>query len=107
MPRKEESALAQFLQTQPRPPAECDRPPARTRVIAMPRTQPSWRGPADDCMARMMRKSNRARSISDAALLLLQDIWLLVRHVPDHADEVDGTIASASPGLDARAPLRR
>jgi hypothetical protein len=34
--------------------------------------QPSCRGPADECMARMMRKSNRARSTSDAALLLLQ-----------------------------------
>jgi hypothetical protein len=28
-------------------------------------------GGPDDCMARMMRKSNRARSTSDAALLLL------------------------------------
>jgi hypothetical protein len=37
LPRKEESALAQFLQTQPTPPAESDRPPAKARVIAMPR----------------------------------------------------------------------
>ena len=37
LPRKEESALAQCLQTQPRPPAECDRPPAKARAIAMPR----------------------------------------------------------------------
>jgi hypothetical protein len=44
-------------------------------------------------MARMMRKSNRARSTSDAALLLLWGICLLVCH------ELDGggllTLASA------------
>ena len=43
-------------------------------AMPMPRTQPSCRGRPDDCMARMMRKSNRARSTSDAALLLLSDI---------------------------------
>ena len=36
-----------------------------------PRTQPSCLGRADDCVARMMRKSNHARSPSDAALFLL------------------------------------
>jgi hypothetical protein len=41
------------------------------RAIAMPRTQPSCRGRADDRMARRMRKSNPVRSPSDAALLLL------------------------------------
>jgi hypothetical protein len=35
-----------------------------------PRTQPSGRGRPDDCMARIIRKSNRARSTSNAALLL-------------------------------------
>ncbi len=46
-------------------------------ACAMPRTQPSCRGRADDCMARMMRKSNHARSPSDAALLLCRasDCW--------------------------------
>jgi hypothetical protein len=33
---------------------------------------------ADDCIARMMRKANRAMLISDAALLLLWGIGLLV-----------------------------
>ena len=56
---------------QPRRPAESDRPRARTRVIAMPRTDPSSRGRTDDCIARMMRKSNHVRSPPDAALLLL------------------------------------
>ena len=43
-------------------------------ACATQRTQPSGRGWPGDCMARMMRKSNRARSTSDAALLLLSDI---------------------------------
>jgi len=43
----------------------CERP-----ATPLPRTQPSCRGRPDDCMARMMRKSNRARSTSDAALSL-------------------------------------
>jgi hypothetical protein len=55
---------------------------AGVRACAMPRTQPPCRRRPADCMARMMRKSNRARSPSDAALLLLSDIWLLVRHAP-------------------------
>lgn len=42
------------------------------RAIGMPRTQPSCRGRTDDCIARMMRTSNQARSPSDASLLLLQ-----------------------------------
>jgi len=61
LPRKEESALAQFLQTQPRPPAECDRPPARTRVIATARTQQSRRARRDGCIAGMMRKPGASR----------------------------------------------
>ena len=40
-------------------------------AAALPRTQPSCRGRADGCIARMMRKPNRARSTSDASLLLL------------------------------------
>jgi hypothetical protein len=35
---------------------------------------------ADGCIARMMRKPNRARLASDAALLLLWGSGLLVRH---------------------------
>jgi hypothetical protein len=37
----------------------------------LPRTRPSSRGWADDCIAWMMRKSNHVRSPSDAALLLI------------------------------------
>jgi hypothetical protein len=44
---------------------------ARARAIAMPRAQESRRARRDDCIAREMRKSNRARSTSDAALLLV------------------------------------
>ena len=44
------------------------------RAAGSPRAQPSCRGRPDDCMARMMRKPNRARSTSDAASLLLSDI---------------------------------
>jgi hypothetical protein len=54
-------------------------------------------------MAGMMGKSNRARSTSDAALLLLWGIGLLVCHVSDRADEIDGTIAFASRGVDGSA----
>jgi hypothetical protein len=36
--------------------------------------------PAHGCIARMMRKPNRTGLTSDAALLLLQVIRLLVRH---------------------------
>ena len=62
-------------------PDDCD-PGERTSVgvTAKPRTQPSCRRRPDDCIARMMRKPNRARSTSDAALLLLKRIGLLVRH---------------------------
>ena len=50
-----------------------------------------------------MRKPNGARLTSDAALLPLYGVGLVVRHGSDHADEVDGTIASVSRGLDAQA----
>jgi hypothetical protein len=40
-------------------------------ATAVPRTGRSYRGRPDDCMARMMRKSNCARSTSDATPLLL------------------------------------
>ena len=40
--------------------------PARA-AFATPRTQPSCPGRPDDCMARMMRKSNLPRSTSDVA----------------------------------------
>jgi hypothetical protein len=39
-------------------------------AIGSPRTQPSGRGCLDDCMPRMMIKSNRARSMSGLLLLL-------------------------------------
>ena len=52
-------------------PEEAVAPRACAGASASPRTQPSCRGRADDCIARMMRKSNHARSPSDAALLLL------------------------------------
>jgi len=44
------------------------RPPS---VVAWPRTQPSCRRRADDCIARMMRKPNHARLTAAVALLLL------------------------------------
>jgi hypothetical protein len=47
---------------------------------------------ADGCIARMMLKPNGARLTSDAALLHLQGIGLLVCHVSDHADDVSGAI---------------
>jgi hypothetical protein len=50
---------------------ESRRPTARHRTSATPRAQPSCRVRPDDCRARMMRKSNRLRSTSDAALLLI------------------------------------
>jgi hypothetical protein len=43
-------------------------------ATASPRTRMPRRGRPDDCMARMMRKASRARSTSDAALLLLKGI---------------------------------
>jgi hypothetical protein len=39
-----------------------------------------------------MRKPDRTKLPAAAALLLSSDLRLLVRHVSDHADEVDGTI---------------
>ena len=68
----------------------------------MPRTQLSCRA-QDGCVARMMRKPRRATLTADAALLLSWGMGLLVRHVSDHADEVDGTIAFASRGVHAQA----
>jgi hypothetical protein len=63
-------------------------------AMPMPRTQPSCRGRPDDCMARMMRKSNRVRSKSDAALLLLSDIRLPVCHGRERPRRPTLTIAS-------------
>jgi hypothetical protein len=45
-----------------------------THSAALPRA-------ADGCIAQMMRKPNRAGLTSDAALLLLWGVGLLVRHV--------------------------
>ena len=42
---------------------------------------------ADGCTARMMRKPNRARLMSDASLLLSYVIRLLFRHERDRAPE--------------------
>jgi hypothetical protein len=49
---------------------------------------------ADGCIARMMQW-NRARSTSDAALLLLYGIGLLVRHARDRAARTEATIGFA------------
>ncbi len=43
-------------------------------TAASPRAQPSCHGQLDDCTARMRRKSNRATSTWDTALLLLSDM---------------------------------
>jgi len=51
-----------------------------------------------------MRKPDRTKLPAVAALLLSSDLRLLVRHVSDHADAIDGTgIAFASRGVDASA----
>ena len=60
---------------------------------------------ADGCIVRMMHRPNGTRLTSDAALLLLQAIRLLVCHVSDHAGEVGRTIAFGSRDLDAAAIL--
>jgi len=76
-PREEDHLLARFGLTPADASGESDHQHTTTGITAMPRTprtQPSCRGQPDDCIARMMRKSHRARSTSDAALLLLSDI---------------------------------
>jgi hypothetical protein len=73
-PRDEDHLLARFRLTPADASGESDHPHTTTRATATPRTQPSCRGRPDHCMARMMRKSNRVSSTSDAALLLLTDI---------------------------------
>jgi hypothetical protein len=45
---------------------ESDRPDGREPTMPMPRTQLSRPRAVDECIARMMRKPNRARSMSDA-----------------------------------------
>jgi hypothetical protein len=85
LPRKEESALAQFLQTQPRPPAECDRPPARTRVIATPRLRPRRRaapdhrfdpaGLAPPSIAMATSESRRSRPLSIGRMIAHRSSW--------------------------------
>ena len=69
---------------------------APTLTSGLPSTQPSCRGRADDCIARMMRKSNHVRAPSDAALLLLWGVWLLVRHALSRC--AAGGLATAWPG---------
>ncbi len=65
-------------------------------------------------MARMMRKSNRVRPTSDAPLLLLKDIGLLVRHgFGSRVDRVAvnagdrGIVRSAQPSAADRRPPAR
>jgi hypothetical protein len=61
---------------------------------------------ADGYIARMMLKPNGGRLTPGAApLLFCRAVGLLVRHVSDHANEVDGTIALASRGIDALATV--
>jgi hypothetical protein len=69
-PRATAAAQIQACVAWPRRDCFCFRA-GSDRATATPRTHPSCRGRADDCMARMMRKSNHARSPLDAALLLL------------------------------------
>jgi len=73
-------------------------PPLPTHVPVSPRL-------ADGCIVRMMHRPNGTRLTSDAALLLLQAIRLLVCHVSDHAGEVGRTIAFGSRELDAAGIL--
>jgi len=72
---------------------ESDRPLTRTGTIGSPRAQQSRRARGDDCIARTMRKPALTKLPAVAALLLSSDLRLLVRHVSDHANGVDGTIA--------------
>ena len=74
LPLQKGPVLARSPEAPEGAPVECDRERVSVGVIASPRTQSSWRGRSDDCIARMMRKSNRARSTSDAALCLLWGI---------------------------------
>jgi hypothetical protein len=55
----------------------------KRRTAGSPRNHPSCRGRADDCIARMMRKSNHVRSPSDAALLLCRasDYWFATQGI--------------------------
>jgi hypothetical protein len=58
--------------------AESNRRHCELPATPLPRTGPSGRGRADDCIALTMRKSNGARSTSGAALLLFcraSDYW--------------------------------
>jgi hypothetical protein len=60
-PREEGPALAPFLQALTNAFDGSGHPPARTGTTAPPRTQESRRVRPDGCIARMMRKTNRAR----------------------------------------------
>ena len=58
----------------------------------MPRTEECRRAPRDGCIAREMRKANRATRTVAGALLLSWGLRLLVRHVRDHAARDTATI---------------
>ena len=64
-----------------------------TRETELERAQLPRRCAVDDRIVQKMPKSNRARSTSDAALLLPWGIALLVSRERDHADLVPGVIA--------------
>jgi hypothetical protein len=106
-PREEDQLLAGFRPTPADASGTSDHPHIMTRATAMPRAQLSYRARADDCMAPMMRKSNRARRTSDAALLLPQSIGLLVCHDLDHANAPVLAIAPVVAASRARLGLRR
>ena len=59
--RSEDPVLARLRQTSTVHAGPSDHPTAPTGTSAWPRTQPSARGRADDCIPLTMRKSNRAR----------------------------------------------
>ena len=62
--------------------------------MPLPRTQQSRRAQRDECIARMIRKQNRARLTADVALLLSSGVRLLVRHGRERQRRPMVTIAS-------------
>jgi hypothetical protein len=90
---------------------ESRRAPARHGTRGSPRTQESRPTRRDGCLAREMRKPNRATRTAAGALLLFWDLRLLVRHGSSHQqgaerirDPVRGDTIAALAG--ARRPKR-
>jgi hypothetical protein len=99
---REIGCLLDFRLTPADTSGESDHPHTTTGATALPRTEESRRARRHGCIAREMRKPNRATRTAAGALLLFCGLRLLVRHGCD--SRADRIVVTA--GEPPNCPLR-